>query len=419
MRLVFVFSLVALLGLAASTPSWNLKLLSLNTYPLARCLDGSPGGYYVQRGTSDTWVVHLQGGGWCTSDKDCADRAAGVNPFNQPNSLGGSGKWPATGCEGEDAKTAPVCVADGGDRGMLSNEKHANPDLYAANKVFVGYCDGWSFSGSLLAPVVYNSTTVLYYRGQFILDAVFEELLHVEGMNKAATVILKGCSAGGLATFIHADELVSKVRTVNPTADIVAAPGAGFFLDADPYQGKNTFREAIKWGMERMNSTGNTACAMVNKGQERWKCFVAAEILPFIRTVDLFVMNSLVDEAQSGFIMNLGCDPMLPAGRPSSCSDPQIAYLNKFRDQMIANMSVVLDPKTRHGAFLQTCFVHVVEDVDGSWDGIEVEGFRQFSTFTAWLHARKRGIKVDTVDGPWVRQGDSGNPTCSRYAQID
>eukprot|EP00439_Symbiodinium_sp_Y106_P027730 s1919_g3.t1 len=42
--------------------------------PLARCVDGSPAIYYWKPSSSSnssTWIVDLEGGGWCDSKEDC------------------------------------------------------------------------------------------------------------------------------------------------------------------------------------------------------------------------------------------------------------------------------------------------------------------------------------------------------------
>ena len=47
----------------------------------AQCLDGTPPGYHIQSTSAQdpsTWVIHLQGGGWCTSLQACAARAKGA-----------------------------------------------------------------------------------------------------------------------------------------------------------------------------------------------------------------------------------------------------------------------------------------------------------------------------------------------------
>ncbi|GJN40278.1 hypothetical protein PR202_gb29476 [Eleusine coracana subsp. coracana] len=44
------------------------------------CLDGSPAGYHLQTGSgtgSENWMIHLQGGGWCSTIQGCSDRRMG------------------------------------------------------------------------------------------------------------------------------------------------------------------------------------------------------------------------------------------------------------------------------------------------------------------------------------------------------
>ena len=44
----------------------------------AVCLDGSPSAYYLSPGSgagADKWYIHMQGGGWCRSLKDCLGRS--------------------------------------------------------------------------------------------------------------------------------------------------------------------------------------------------------------------------------------------------------------------------------------------------------------------------------------------------------
>ena len=59
-----------------SYDSW--KLVMLTEAAAARgavCLDGSTAGYYVERGAARGILLHIQGGGWCTSLADCRSRA--------------------------------------------------------------------------------------------------------------------------------------------------------------------------------------------------------------------------------------------------------------------------------------------------------------------------------------------------------
>ena len=65
MYLVYLLNLVILTNYV--TAQWTLNLIDLKTYPLARCLDGTPAGYYISPGTGDdaaNILWHTQGGGW-------------------------------------------------------------------------------------------------------------------------------------------------------------------------------------------------------------------------------------------------------------------------------------------------------------------------------------------------------------------
>jgi hypothetical protein len=139
-------------------------------------------------------------------------------------------------------------------------------------------CDGASFAGHRDNAVVVDGVP-LYYRGRDILDATLASLIANDGLAEAAAVVLKGCSAGGLATILHLDYVASvinkaaesKATAAAPAARtapgdktavavpkptlpalitggltaagpvVVGLPDAGFFLDHDNTQGQPTF----------------------------------------------------------------------------------------------------------------------------------------------------------------------------------
>jgi hypothetical protein len=52
--------------LATAQAQFSLFKLSLSAHPMATCLDGTPGGFYLQQGSGtglNKWVIHTQGGG--------------------------------------------------------------------------------------------------------------------------------------------------------------------------------------------------------------------------------------------------------------------------------------------------------------------------------------------------------------------
>ena len=102
----------------------------------------------------------------CINEADCVGRSK--------TDLGSSKAWPA------------IFSADGGPNGFLSSNQTVNPSYWGATKVFVGYCDGASFSGNIPAGIV-NGGDRIYFAGGAILDATISTLLSL-GMNSATKV---------------------------------------------------------------------------------------------------------------------------------------------------------------------------------------------------------------------------------------
>ena len=121
------------------------------------------------------------------------------------------------------------------------------------------------------------------------------------GLDTATSLVVSGCSAGGLAAYIHVDSICEKVKAVNAAIKCVGAPGAGFFMGEEkPYAG-NGYLDEYKWVFSRMNISAHTnaRCLAAMPPATAWKCFIAPEVLPYI-TTPLFVSNSLSDAWQAG-----------------------------------------------------------------------------------------------------------------------
>lgn len=79
---------------AAAWPNETARFVSLGggAYPLARCLDGSPSGYYIRKAlraeAASSWLFLLDGGGICTTREDCISRSS--------TDLGSSKGWPSS-----------------------------------------------------------------------------------------------------------------------------------------------------------------------------------------------------------------------------------------------------------------------------------------------------------------------------------
>jgi len=237
------------------------------------------------------------GGAWCQSIEACADRA-----YNPTNCFLGSSNASCFNADGErcENKTSamqfsclPACNGARWCGGLLTNSSTTNPLTSDWNKVMLPYKDGQSFSGNLQDPIMttYRGNTVpLYFRGQRNFLASIDYLKRNLGMDGAVEVGLTGNSAGGLATFYHADALSSLL----PAAKVWAAPDSGFFF------ANETSFPSWKAGLLAMvtmaNSTLNTNCvaAMTASGSDPLTCAFPEVLAPYIQT-PLFVMNSRYD----------------------------------------------------------------------------------------------------------------------------
>jgi len=163
----------------------EMELVVLDDDSYAKCLDGSPAAYYVDLASNNedknNWIIYMEWGGWCYELADCAERAT--------TSFGTSTLWNST-----------KVVSSG----PMTGNSTRNPTFAGFNRVYIPYCDGASFSGNVIEPVPYNGK-LLYFRGKFILDAVFESILSRFDFANAKDVMITGSSAGALSTFLHAD----------------------------------------------------------------------------------------------------------------------------------------------------------------------------------------------------------------------
>lgn len=174
----------------------------------ARCLDGSPAGfYYALNSSSSDWVVFIEGGGLCVEFIDCLMRAK--------TALGTSTVWPQ--CQ----NGTNVYDADPRSVGFST-----------FNRMYVPYCSGDTWSGTATAKN--DKLGGLYTSGHLILKAVLDVLLGggvpgVAGpwMGDGKRMLLSGSSAGGIGTFLSADWVSSYVPS---TLDVKAAPQAGWFF---------------------------------------------------------------------------------------------------------------------------------------------------------------------------------------------
>ncbi|KAI5001356.1 hypothetical protein ZWY2020_026006 [Hordeum vulgare] len=338
----------------------------------AVCLDGTPPGYHLQRGSgggSGSWLIHLEGGGWCSTLKDCSGRrmsVLGSSNFMKPLQFAG--------------------------HGIFDSDEIYNPDFYNWNKVYVRYCDGASFAGDAEGQA--QDGTTVYFRGLRIYEAITDELMQ-KGLVNATQVLFTGCSAGGLATILHCDDFSARFPQ---QVSVKCFADAGFFLDVKDISGERSF-----WSLyNRVVQLQNVRQVLPKDclaNKEPTECFFPTEIIKSIRT-PMFILNSAYDSWQ---IQNV----LLPSSSSpekswlsckdniGNCNSTQIKVLDEFRNTMINDLNIVED-KAGWGMFIDSCFTHCQTLFRISWNSPTSPrlGNKNIAKVVGdWYFGRSQGVK--------------------------
>lgn len=374
-------------------PTAVLTRLDTQQYPMALCLDGTPGAFYIygNASLSSKWHIHSVGGAWCSMRVSDTQQMMVNSCYNRSYSWLGSTNiyWPA----GQDLSSDEWVS---GEPEYLSSDPAINPQMHDWNKVILVYCDGSSFSSRRAEPVEVNGRK-LYMRGSYILEAVMDTLKTKYGLDRASEVVISGFSAGGLSTYMHID----KWRQSLPSSTfVVGLADAGFFpkwegtrpkksdqeklppsawegfqnwyqTQLGPGSSKHTYAYELSVLYYDQNSSAGTHQRCVTaynsvKGDPS-RCMFAEYILPFIET-PIFSLQSLVDSYQ---VLEVFGDPK------------EIEGVNFFRKDLTSRILGTLPKHLNHGGFFHTCMKH-----GGYWNEISVDGFHQSAAFSKWYQAQ-------------------------------
>ena len=328
---------------AIASPSARKYSLDLAKYPNARCLDGSPGAFYISLPAtpSPRWYIYQRGGGFCTTLEDCETRSH--------TDLGSSlaAHWPAAidldsyaqfmGFDRNVTKNPLLSgfahvflVCKCGVFGTAPVEPRVGcPNLNAGptplHRCFSD-CDGAYFSGSnSTRTVAPRSGAVLHFRGQEIFEATVQTLVAEHGLGAAAAteVVLGGCSAGGIATFAHADwagrVLAAAGALPRGTSRYSAFPISGYYLDVDYF----TDQKRFPYAQSNVSASLDARCVAEQSAASPptpHKCLVASVNARFLRT-PTFVFQSKYDADQLASSFNPPCTDAV-------CADPYAANLS-------------------------------------------------------------------------------------------
>lgn len=307
----------------------------------AVCLDGTLPGYHLDRGFgsgSNSWLVHLEGGGWCKDITSCAMR--------KRTHLGSS------------LYMERQIVFSG----ILSNKPSENPDYYQWNRVKVRYCDGASYFGDVKDEI---QEYKMYFRGQRIWQAIMRDLM-AKGMDKADQGLLSGCSAGGLASFLHCDNFRDHF---NKHAKVKCLGDAGFFIDMKDISGAYHMRSFYNEVVTTQGIVNHLPKSCTSQ-MDPTKCFFPQYLLPHIQT-PVFILNPAYDSWQiQNILAPAEADPHGHWKKCKlnikHCTPSQLEKLQEYRTQML-NLLQVFNGSRSGGMFINSCFVHCQTEMQITW----------------------------------------------------
>jgi len=327
----------------------NATARSLESYPLAKCLDGTPARYYLSKGDAKRVFVFFEGGGFCRNLTACRQRASSY--------LGSTARDPSS------------LVLD---RPYFSRSPIASPLLSSFTFAFVRYCDGGYFSGERLDPVEHNGTR-LYFHGSWITKAVFADLQ----LHAMTDVIIGGCSAGGIHVLAHLDAMRAMLPS---TVALSGFADSGFYMDVTFFTG---FKRFV------VSPAGHNASRLLSSSciaafsSETEKCLIAQRNALFLKT-PTFVWQSRYDLDQRSCEMSSDC-----AATPDCVN----AYAQNLSSAIHTQLLARRQP--RHGAFIDVCARHCDDNVRQP-QSIAVDGVTPLQAFALWHSAHATHTRTRT-----------------------
>ncbi len=172
-------------------------------------------------------------------------------------------------------------------------------------KVVIMYCDGSQHQGHNNDPISYKDTQ-LYFRGSDNTRSHFQWLLNTYKINQAATVLLTGASAGGIATFSWTNYLRKKMD--NPQNLYTVADSATFANVTFPKTKVHMF-DILGENLFKVSNIDEKspieACNQKFAGKE-YMCIFIENAYEFLDSKIMF-LNSEYDEVGMEISMGMDC----------------------------------------------------------------------------------------------------------------
>lgn len=211
--------------------------------------------------------------------------------------------------------------------------------------------------------------------------------------------LLSGCSAGGLASFLHCDNFTNYLPK---NASVKCLGDAGFFLDEKDISLKRTMRTFYTnlVSLQGVEQNLDTNCTS-SLNTPQW-CFFPQYALKFI-TTPFFILNSAYDTFQfHNILVPNSADPHGHWNRckqdPAACDASQIETLQGFRRDMLLALRGFLKDSISGGMFINSCFAHCQSESQDTWFGVDSPRIHNKTIAEAvgdWYFSRRVSKQID------------------------
>jgi hypothetical protein len=234
----------------------------------------------------------------------------------------------------------------------------------------------------------------------------------------APAVVLTGCSAGGLAVFLHADEVAA---AVGKATDFRAIPVSGFFSQSANAEGAPIYAEQMKGVFALHNASGgvNQACVAAQDPGSEWVCNMALASMQYTAS-RLFPINSHTDWWQTACVWTAGLiTDQTQNGRCAvsrgysacawslqRCDDRQAQALFAWSTRLSNDMALSETGQLAgNGGFVTSCHAHCEVPLRPSCASLRKRTTRKRSHRCAHPHRRHRRHTAATPPPP-ARAGE-------------
>eukprot|EP00090_Calanus_glacialis_P000971 TRINITY_DN10700_c0_g1_i1.p1 TRINITY_DN10700_c0_g1~~TRINITY_DN10700_c0_g1_i1.p1 ORF type:complete len:379 (-),score=67.34 TRINITY_DN10700_c0_g1_i1:64-1200(-) len=352
----------------------QLKRKSLRAYPLAKCNNGSPASFYFTAGNlkNPNLLIHLQGGGKCSSEAECKKRCTKDKP-----SL----------CKTKTAKTITQ------DLPSFSNNPETNPAFHNFLRVFVPYCSSDLYMGT--GNVTYGNNKKFFFHGRHIIDAIVKDIIkNKPNVGNMKQIVLMGTSAGGFGVAANCDFVADQFHAVNKNIDVrCISDGGDFVPNVEPTEGCDP-NEADEETGNLWQPVADQSC-MDSLPTGSKQCFKFSSYYDFIKT-PFMVVGNYIDPTVRG-----PCTPKLNEQKP---------FWDNYKQEVRAMAVRYIGDKPQNAIFLSNCPFHVSVNRPFAWEEMDVsavngqESLLYKNVISNWL----------TGDGPYQAMDSptSLNPKC-------